>query len=175
MTRQIEALLLDDDEWALQLIKLGMEESLPELKISTRLDPEPLPGYDVYFIDNEFDGVTRAPELSRQIRTENPNSLIIAFSSTLDAACLKQLINAGCDGACDKSLPDDLNRALLITKRFVEARRQEERRRRRGIVGAIDSIRGLLSEWNQRLDQERSAEMPQPKTTATAKRAEETQ
>jgi len=150
MKRQIEALILDDDIWSLRLVKGLLQECFPEMVIHTRDNPDPGGNFDVYFIDNDFNGVRLLPELATRIRKENPKALIVAFSAMLDAATLKELLNSGCDGACDKSVYGDLARAMEIVRAYVEQWHAAPTRSQ----GAIGSVRDLLQEWNRRLDRE---------------------
>jgi DNA-binding NarL/FixJ family response regulator len=120
MSRQIEALLLDDDIWSLRLIKGLLQECFPDMKVHARDLPDPQGEFDIYFVDNDFNGRRVLPDLARDIRRERPQALIIAFSATLDAGTLKELINAGCDGACDKSVYGDLARTMEIVRAYIE-------------------------------------------------------
>ena len=157
LTGQIETLLLDDDIWSLRLLSGLLQTCFPDMKIETRETPDWRGEFDVYFIDNEFEGKHLATDLARKIRRANPEALIIAFSATLDSECLKGLINAGCDGACDKSIPADLTRAMDIVQVFIENAKRRLKPgvpARKGLAGAVESIRDLLREWNSRLDQQ---------------------
>ena len=96
--------------------------------------------------------------LYAEIRGRRPGALIVAFSAALDSSSLKHLINEGCNGACDKSEPSDLRRAMEIVARYVEhAAPAADSRARPGMQGTLESIRGLLREWNTRLDRQASA------------------
>jgi DNA-binding NarL/FixJ family response regulator len=142
------ALLLDDDPWALELLTAHLAARFPELEVETRTRPEPSGGFDLYLIDNDFGGPLLAGDLARRIRSMAPEALIVAFSATLDAASLRALINAGCNGACDKSNPEELPELLGIVEAFLA----ESPRRAGGIRGAIGEVRSLLREWNRRLE-----------------------
>ncbi|MEM7248654.1 MAG: response regulator [Acidobacteriota bacterium] len=152
-THHARVLILDDDPWARRMLRSGLEARFPNVEIEEREDPDYSGDHEVFFIDNDFGGDRVATELARNIRTAHPESLIIAFSGTLDHEVLKDLINAGCNGACDKSQPADLVRALSITNAYLEnAASQAKQNRRGGLIAAMDSIRHLLHEWNTRLD-----------------------
>ena len=144
------ALLLDDDPWALRLLESHLNHRFLELELELRQDPDDLSGsFDVYLLDNEFHHRARAIELARRIRAEHPEALVVAFSATLSASTLRALINAGCNGACDKSDPGEMEQVLEIVGSFLKA---QEARPSGGLRGAISEIRSLLREWNRRLD-----------------------
>jgi CheY-like chemotaxis protein len=143
-------LLLDDDPWALELLRGHLEEFFPTLTAVTRLEPDPSGDFDVFLIDNDFNGVDHAEVLARQIRHRLPHALIVAFSATLSATVLRRLINGGCDGACEKANPAELLQLFGIIRAHLGARRQ--RLRETGFLGAVRAVRGLLAEWNKRLE-----------------------
>ena len=157
MSRQIETLIVDDDTWSLRLVKGMLNECFPKMRVETRQTPDTSGEFDIYFIDNDFDGQRMAGKLATQIRRERPNSLIIAFSGMLDTETLKDLINAGCNGACDKSVYGDLARSMEIVQAYIDqfVHSPTVKDESRGFGGAVDSIRGLLHEWNRRLEHER--------------------
>ena len=155
MSRQIEALLLDDDIWSLRLIKGLLQECFPDMKVHARDLPDPQGEFDIYFVDNDFNGRRVLPDLARDIRRERPQALIIAFSATLDAGTLKELINAGCDGACDKSVYGDLARTMEIVRAYIEQTMIGSPRGGRARAnGAMGTVRDLLREWNRRLERD---------------------
>lgn len=157
--RPLRALVVDDDEWALQLVRMLLEEACPELSVETRTTPDCGGDFEMYFLDNDFNGRKMAGELASAIRQRRPEALIVAFSATLDAPVLKQLINAGCNGACDKSRPEELEELARIAAGYagaLRAARHDSRNDGRGLLGAIRSIRDLLHEWNTRLETPRS-------------------
>ena len=154
MLRTISALLIDDDVWSLRILKGILRECFPDLQIETRLDPDVSGDFDIYFIDNLFDAGLIAARLAREIRASHPNALIIPFSATLDRDTLKALIAAGCDGACDKTVPTDLPMAMEVTQRYIEGLLAAPAGGGRGLRAVVSSIRGLLREWNARLERE---------------------
>lgn len=176
MTATIRALVLDDEPIFHAVLSRMLEATVPGIEVETRTDPDPSGEFDIYFIDNEFDQVHRAASLAEEIRRDHPNELVLAFSGTLNTDVLKGLINAGCNGVCDKSNPEDLPMAMTIVKEFVEgmeaaeavAAQQAEQVeqsgavRDKGIFGAIRSISELLREWNQRLDSQEASLRQRP-------------
>ena len=143
------ALLIDDDPSALALLRHVLETRCPTLRIECRTAPDPGGSFDVIFVDNEMDGQYVAAGLASALRRRNPNALVLAYSATLEEATLKGLINAGCSGAFDKSVPDDLTKALDVVDAYLLKLSEP---RGRGFLGAIQSIKDLLREWNTRLD-----------------------
>jgi hypothetical protein len=86
MTRK--ALILDDDPAILMLLEKELTERHPDLEVACRAEPHLDDKYDVYILDNDFDGVERCAEMAERIRIANPDSLIIAFSSCLNVPML---------------------------------------------------------------------------------------
>jgi len=153
MAEGLKALIIDDDTDAAEWLSFLLRSRFPHLEIVTRLTPNISGPFDLYFVDNDFHGTCLAGELACAIRAVNPKALIVAVSARLDVSTLKRLVNVGCDGACDKSDPHDLARMQSIVAAYMD-RTDEERRHPngQGFFGAIRSIRGLLREWNHRLE-----------------------
>ena len=154
MLRSISALLIDDDVWCLRLLKGMLQQCFPELRIVTRTEPDVSGEFDIYFIDNLIGDTFMVESLARQIRRTRPDALVIAFSATLDRETLKTLLSAGCNGACDKTIPSDLPMTMAVTQRYIEGVLAAPAREGRGLRGVLTSIRGLLREWNARLERE---------------------
>jgi DNA-binding NarL/FixJ family response regulator len=154
MPGHLEALVVDDDVWSLRLIKGLLRECFPELRVETRTEPDCEGEYDIFFVDDDFHGTRVAADLARQIRTQNPEALVIAYSANLDASTLKSLINAGCNGACDKSVSSDLPHAIEIVRAFIESKRVTDLPARTSFVETVRSVRDLIREWNSRLEAE---------------------
>jgi DNA-binding NarL/FixJ family response regulator len=153
MTKKPKALLLDDDPNAVQLLTRVLQHRFPTLAIESRMLPNPEGQFDLYFIDNEFEGECMAGALASEVRRAQPNALIVAFSGRLDAPTLKALVNSGCNGACDKSDPRDVARLLDIVDAYLEARESVSLRDSGSdFLGVIRSITELIREWNRRLD-----------------------
>ena len=127
MPPAMKALIVDDDIWAVRLVEGMLNQCFPDLAVEGRNEPNTEGEFDIYFIDNDFNGTPLATELASRIRTAHPDALIIAFSGTLNADLLKDLINAGCNGACDKSTPSDLPRAMDITREYIDAAAEAHR------------------------------------------------
>lgn len=135
---------------------------MPEVDCEARLQPEVDGDFDIYFIDNEFEGQRIAAQLADQIRSQKPSAVIIAYSATLDRQTLKRLMKAGCTKACDKSAPSELDATLDVLRRHVdEMKAIQATRRPRGPLGSIihglRTLTGLFESWNTRLRQNESA------------------
>jgi len=148
MAQTIRTLVIDDDELALQMLKARLSTSFPEMEVDVTTDPAVQGTHDIFLIDNDFDGVALGPSLGREMRRTNPDALIVAFSSTLDADSLKGLLNAGCDGACDKSDPADFERLCEIMNDYMSHAKTQTK----GVGGVLRSMAELLRLWNGRLD-----------------------
>jgi len=151
--RPFRALVLDDDKWALRLIRFVLEEALPGITIDERETPDIQGEYDVYIVDNDFEGARWASRIVPYIRERQPSALIVAFSGTLDRTTLKSLLNAGCDMALEKGRPDDLEELSRATRSFAKSRR-EAPQQPRGVIESARVIRDLIHEWNMRLGRE---------------------
>ncbi|MHC4389686.1 MAG: hypothetical protein ACYTFT_00045 [Planctomycetota bacterium] len=150
-----QALLLDDHEGTRRVLALRLRDAFPDLVIEERSIPDGSGRFDLYFIDNRFGDQLVASRLAANIREQNPDAFVVAFSSYLDRVTLKELIHAGCDGACDKGKPEDLDALIELTARHLEARKAKPKERvRRGFVPTLRALRDLLHAWNSRLDAE---------------------
>lgn len=147
-------MIIDDDPDSISWLEFVLRERFPELDIQSKTEPDPNGNFDIFLIDNDFHGRCLAGSLAAAIRKQNPHSLIVAFSACLDAATLKHLINEGCDGACDKSSPDDLRQLVHIVERFLNENLPERgpKTKATGFFSAMQSISELLREWNARIE-----------------------
>jgi len=158
MSRPVRALLLDDDPSALAVLKHELLTAVPGLDVDERSTPDVSgPAYDVYVVDNDFDGRACAGHLLETIRTTAPDALVLAWSARLDAPTLKRLVNAGCDGAFAKQDREEMRRAVGIVAARADALRRPARRRGRPVAAVLDAVTTLLREWNRRLDSEDGA------------------
>lgn len=149
----LRALLLDDDEYALDFLEAILRDRYPGLALERRLEPSPEGEFDLYFLDDDFEGVRLAGELARRIRRDRPGAIVLAFSASLDASTLKELLGAGCNGVCDKKVPRDLPEMLATLDRCVE---QMEARRDQRPDSMLRTFRELFREWNRRLERQES-------------------
>lgn len=155
-TQRPRALLVDDDPMALEHLELVLSSRFPDLEITTRTVPDVGGTFDFYFLDNDFDGELMAGELAREIRAREERALVIAFSGALDVETLKRLINAGCDGACEKGVAASWRPMLaMVEERLAEM--VDSHRRESGAFGGVrhaaGTIKDLLEDWNERADE----------------------
>jgi len=152
----LRALLLDDDPYALEFLRAILSERYPGLAIDVRTEPDPTGEYDLYLLDDDFEGVRLAGRLARRIRAQRPQSLILAFSASLDGRTLKELLSAGCNGVCDKRVPADLPEMLAALDRCmgeIEEQRAEPPSHLSGRY-LVKTFRDLFRAWNERLEQQ---------------------
>ena len=154
MNGQIATLILDDDIWFQRLLREMLLETFPDMNVVLRSTPDPSGEFDVYFIDNRFGDSDEAVRIAQEVRRTAPDALVIAMSADLNADMLRALVNTGCHGAFDKAVPDNLTEVFRVVNAFIESRHEVPVPARAGFVGAVDSIRGLLREWNRRFDQQ---------------------
>ncbi len=156
----LQALLLDDDEFALEFLEVFLTERYPELGIETRKKPDPTGDFDLYFLDDDFEGVCLAGKLARRIRAQRPDAVIIAFSACLDEQTLKELLAAGCNGVCDKRVSEDLPEMVSALDRCLGELEKQRRKPPTDLTGRylLKTFRELFREWNRRLDIQRGAE-----------------
>ncbi len=148
----LKALLLDDDEYALEYLKAVLQDAYPALAIEARLRPDVTGDFDLYFLDDDFEGIRLAGKLARKIRATNPTAIILAFSASLDAGTLKELLAAGCSGVCDKKVPADMPIMLDALSRCMEEIDLTRSKRKPAKSRLLGTLRSLFREWNERLD-----------------------
>ena len=153
---RFRALLLDDDPYALEFLRAILSERYPDLAIDVRTEPDPTGEYDIYLLDDDFEGVRLAGKLARRIRAQRPQSLILAFSASLDGKTLKELLGAGCNGVCDKRVPADLPEMLAALDRCMRELEEQRSEPPSDLSGRylLKTFRELFLAWNQRLDQQ---------------------
>ncbi len=155
------ALVLDDDPVVLKLLSLRLKRRFPELNVECHTQPVAVGVYDVYILDNEFHGRPLAADLAEHIKRQQPQSLVLALSGTLDVGTLKRLINCGCAGAFDKNAPADIEALMtsiadyLDDSSFTTFRASRPRAR---VGDTARAIAALIRDWNRRLELEERRE-----------------
>jgi DNA-binding NarL/FixJ family response regulator len=152
----LKALLLDDDPYALEFLRAILSERYPGLAIDVRSEPDPTGEYDIYLLDDDFEGVRLAGKLARRIRAQRPEALILAFSASLDGQTLKELLGAGCNGVCDKRVPTDLPEMLAALDRCMGTLEEQHSEPPSDLSGRylVKTFRELFRAWNQRLEEQ---------------------
>ena len=155
-TGRLTALLLDDDPYALEFLRAVLQERYPGLAVDVRTEPDPTGEYDVYLLDDDFEGVRLAGKLARRIRAQRPEALILAFSASLDGRTLRELLGAGCNGVCDKRVPSDLPEMLAALDRCLLEIRELHSEPPSDLSGRylVKTFRALFRAWNRRLDEQ---------------------
>ena len=164
-SRRPSALLVDDDPFALDHLEVILTTNFPELQIEKRQAPDADGEHDFYFLDNEFDGELVASRMASEVRERNPEATIFAFSANLDIDSLKGLINAGCDGACDKSDPASwrpIVEHMRLRLNELAAGHTQRTKAFGGVRHAAASIQLLLRDWNERAGTGGAAESTGP-------------
>jgi DNA-binding NarL/FixJ family response regulator len=150
-------LILDDDPVMLNLLALRLNKRFPDLRVETQQEPMAIGTYDIYILDNDFQGRPLAADLAEQIKRQQPDSLVLALSGTLCATTLKRLLNCGCDGAFDKSIPSDVDLLIATISEHVNNPNQSSIKKREPqarVVETARAIAGLIQDWNRRLELE---------------------
>jgi DNA-binding NarL/FixJ family response regulator len=150
----MRALLLDDDEYALDYLRAVLLERYPDLEVEARLHPDVTGDFDIYFLDDDFEGIRLAGKLARTVRATNPTAIILAFSASLEPATLRDLLDAGCSGVCDKKVPADTVTMLDTLGRSMDELEAARSRRRPERTRLVATLRKLFRAWNERLDRQ---------------------
>jgi DNA-binding NarL/FixJ family response regulator len=152
----IKALLVDDDPWFAQAFRLRFEASFSDITLETRAVPDVSGTFDIYMIDNDFDGELLAGKLAAQIRAARADARVFAVSCQLDAATLKTLINQGCHGAFAKGDVAELIHLFSAIRAYQKSRAAAVPgpANAKGLSGVVRSIADLLREWNSMLDRQ---------------------
>ncbi len=135
---QPQALILDDDPWIGELLRVRLEAGIPGLEVTSRTIPDTSGEFDLYFVDNKFGNLSLAAELVRDIRRDVPGALIVVLSGDLDRPELLDLVAADCDLVCEKSGSRQIATTVAEVARRLRHPRPRERRR-----GFRDTVRAL--------------------------------
>ena len=155
--KTVTALLIDDDENVLAILRHFLTEQVPGLTVHTLKEPRVEPGYDIYLIDNDFGGRHVGARLATEARGLAPEALVLAYSSNLDRALLKRLLNAHCDGAFEKDSAAERSEMLGLIEAFAQARLRERGGMGNGPIAVLREMAGLFDSWNARLGEEERA------------------
>ena len=146
--RPIRAVVIDDDPIVALCMRERVASKFKDVIVETQCEPTiQEPAYDIYIIDNEFDGVVKGPELVKRINVVNENALIVAMSGTLTPDMLTILVNRGCNGIYDKRNPGDNDTVFDVILGYIN--RLKHTRERDNAIDSM-SFRTLLKyKWNK--------------------------
>lgn len=142
--------IIDDDYWCAEAIKAMIMDIDPTIVFEYSEDPSPVHGCDIYIIDNEFGNQDCAESMVREVRRNNPNSMIMVCSGTMDRIRYKEVINAGCDIAVEKGSAADRETMMVSIGRYVLASRTKNKKVK--LIHVMNDIRSIISSWNTRLE-----------------------
>jgi DNA-binding NtrC family response regulator len=154
-------LILDDDPVFLKLLELRINRRFPDITVDIRQHPVAVGIYDIYILDNDFQGRPLAADLAEEIKKTQPLSLVLALSGALCNSTLKRLINCGCNGAFDKSAPSEIDELLLVIDQHLKNQQSNISKNRSGsryVMDTARSISTLIQDWNRRLELEERRE-----------------
>ncbi|MBC2603338.1 response regulator [Puniceicoccus vermicola] len=151
-------LVIDDDLIVGKVVQRHIQSQFSHAIVDTCSDPVVHPGYDVYFVDNNFNGQEMALNLLRQIRALEPQALVVALSNTLDLDLVSNLVNNGCNVIYDKGDISGSHEARkVITNYLAVCEDYYNNPGKRSARSLLSSIKQLLNEWNHRLAQNASS------------------
>jgi len=85
----------------------------------------------------------------QKLRASERDALILVFSALLTQDVYKSLINAGCDGACEKGDASDIAVLHRHVQEYIDRQHAEDGLPvKLGLRGTIDAISGMLDRWN---------------------------
>ena len=119
----MRVLIVDDDVWAVRYLAWRLGRVLPDAEIVTRLEPDVTGAFDLYIVDEDFDGEDLAVDLVRQILLQSMDAHIAVLTARLDPARVQQLTALGCAACCDKSDPRDVTKLTDLAHRLDRRRR----------------------------------------------------
>ena len=142
--------IIDDDPLICDVVSSVLRSNFEDIEVYIYNEPVVSPTLDIYIIDNQFDGECYIKGLLKEIRSCNPNALVVAMSATLDFDVLRELMNSGCNAAWNKNW-DQSEEILNIIKTYIHTLERAKTKQSKGMKGAFDSLTDLLTQWNERL------------------------
>lgn len=153
MSKPLSVLIVDDDRFASAMLRARWLQSMPEAEVSMRESADVSGAFDVYVIDNQFDGSALGESLVRTARRQSPGALIVAFSSSVDGVVAASLVGAGCDAVAEKTSDEDRELILELAGRYQAALADGDADDGSWRAAAVP----LLRLWNRRLEYARHA------------------
>ena len=142
--------IIDDDPFVVAHLSETLTSRLADVHVVGVAEPVAPAGFDVYVVDNEFEGDSRGQDIIRRIRKISPQSLILAYSAYLDRKFLRALLRQGCEGAFDKGSLEELEAMINIIELHLDMKNADPDKIR-GLGNTVRAISGLVHEWNVRL------------------------
>ena len=142
--------IIDDDPFVVAHLRSALEKRIPEVQVTGVVEPVAPAGFDVYIVDQDFDGDSRGQDVVQRIHLISPGSLVLAYSAHLDREFLRALLREGCEGAFDKGSLQELDAMIdIIESHFATGKSGNVDVR--GLGNTVRAISGLVREWNLRL------------------------
>jgi len=148
-------IILDDDQHYAGMLGLQIKHRFPELAVTSSNKGDVPAGYDVYILDNDFNGTKKGARLAEKARSLSPESLVLVVSGTLEISLLKRLVNCHAAGAFDKSKTDDIESMFTLVEKYLETPVIKREQSKASLKSTLKGISHLLSEWNERLAYEK--------------------
>ena len=153
MRRTPKILIVDDDEFFCRMLSLKLRRTFPYACVSMRTDAAAHTGYDVYIIDNDFDGICQGAKIAETLSKSAPKALIAMMSGSLDQQTLMRLVNCQASGVFDKGEEQDIERlTALIDAHFASLQLAETQAQAAG--STLGELTRFIEGWNERLNKQ---------------------
>ncbi len=160
MTKLRKLLILDDDPHYSGMLALKIRQNFPELLVTTCDQHTVMEGYDIYVLDNDFQGEKWGAKLAETVRIGQPESLVIILSGTLEKSLLKRLVNCHAAGVFDKSEESELPLMFaLMEKYLLNTECLKPKKVSNSFSSPFKDISAMLSAWNERLHYEEKSSL----------------
>lgn len=117
---QPRVLILDDDPIICRVFTIHLLNAFPGANIECSHEPIAKAGYDVYFVDNDFEGIHMGENLIEKIKELSPEALVVCLSATVTPEKICSLISKGCNLVYDKAQPQNSHGARDIINGYLE-------------------------------------------------------
>ncbi|MCK0067853.1 MULTISPECIES: hypothetical protein [Kordiimonas] len=154
MKKSHKLLILDDDLHYTGMLALKLKARFPELKVSSSTQKTLIHGYDIYILDNDFNGQKCGARLAEQVREQAPDSLVIILSGTLELELLKRLVNCHTAGVFDKGNIDELQAMNELIEAYIQSENLKPTENKISFAETFSGISDMISEWNKKLTYE---------------------
>ena len=155
MSMQHKLLIMDDDLHYSGMLALRLRRYFPEIKVSSISNGNCINGYDIYILDNDFNGEKKGAALAEELREKEPTSLIIILSATLEKSMLIRLVNCHAAGVFDKGELTELEPLFELIEDYIAKPALGVLPQQGEETTIFSGISSVLSQWNKRLEMER--------------------